>query len=237
MKSKIHKSPKNNFISMSKKLIYFFLLLHVSFISNAQITNDSLAKRDAMIEANDTIVPLEEVVVYRHKWNAAEKKEFQLLQNRVYKVYPIAKIAADRLTVMNRNMDKMKTNREKKKYFKIVENYMENEFTGQLKKLSRKQGQILVKLIHRQTGYTTFELIKDYKSGWKAFWSNNTAKLFDINLKTKYAPYQVNEDFLIESILDKAFVRGRLVNQKTANPIDIDELFDYWEKKAKELKK
>ncbi|MDN3677778.1 DUF4294 domain-containing protein [Flavobacterium paronense] len=222
---------------MSKKLIYFFLLLPVSFISNAQVTNDSLAKRDAMIEANDTIVPLEEVVVYRHKWSAAEKKEFQLLQNRVYKVYPIAKIAADRLTVLNKNMDKMKTNREKKKYFKIVEDYMENEFTGQLKKLSRKQGQILVKLIHRQTGYTTFELIKDYKSGWKAFWSNNTARLFDINLKTKYAPYEVNEDFLIESILDRAFVRGSLVNQKPANPVDIDELYDYWEKKAKELKK
>ena len=220
-----------------QKLIYSFLFLSISFISNAQITNDSLAKRDAAIEANDTIVPLEEVVVYRHKWSAAEKKEFQLLQNRVYKVYPIAKIAAERLTVMNKNMDKMKTNREKKKYFKIVENYMENEFTGQLKKLSRKQGQILVKLIHRQTGYTTFELIKDYKSGWKAFWSNNTARLFDINLKTKYAPYQVNEDFLIESILDQAFVRGRLVNQKSANPVDIDELYDYWEKKAKELKK
>jgi hypothetical protein len=222
---------------MSKKLIYFLLFFPLSFISNAQITNDSLAKRDAIIEANDTIVPLEEVVVYRHKWNAAEKKEFQLLQNRVYKVYPLAKIAADRLTVLNKNMDKMKTNREKKKYFKIVEDYMENEFTGQLKKLSRKQGQILVKLIHRQTGYTTFELIKDYKSGWKAFWSNNTARLFDINLKTKYAPYEVNEDFLIETILDRAFVRGRLVNQKPANPIDIDELYDYWDKKAQSLKK
>jgi len=222
---------------MSKKLIYFLLFFPLSFISNAQITNDSLAKRDAIIEAKDTIVPLEEVVVYRHKWNAEEKKEFQLLQNRVYKVYPLAKIAADRLTVLNKNMDKMKTNREKKKYFKIVEDYMENEFTGQLKKLSRKQGQILVKLIHRQTGYTTFELIKDYKSGWKAFWSNNTARLFDINLKTKYAPYEVNEDFLIETILDRAFVRGRLVNQKPANPIDIDELYDYWEKKAQSLKK
>jgi hypothetical protein len=222
---------------MSKKLIYFLLFFPLSFISNAQITNDSLAKRDAIIEANDTIVPLEEVVVYRHKWNAAEKKEFQLLQNRVYKVYPLAKIAADRLTVLNKNMDKMKTNREKRKYFKIVEDYMENEFTGQLKKLSRKQGQILVKLIHRQTGFTTFELIKDYKSGWKAFWSNNTARLFDINLKTKYAPYEVNEDFLIETILDRAFVRGRLVNQKPANPLDIDELYDYWEEKAKELKK
>ena len=101
-----------------QKLIYSFLFLSVSFISSAQITNDSLAKRDAMIEANDTIVPLEEVVVYRHKWSAEEKKEFQLLQNRVYKVYPIAKIAAERLTVMNKSMDKMKTNREKKKYFK-----------------------------------------------------------------------------------------------------------------------
>ncbi|MFY8065473.1 MAG: DUF4294 domain-containing protein [Flavobacterium sp.] len=237
MKSEINEYQKNNFKNMSKKLIYFLLFFPLSFISNAQITNDSLAKRDAIIEAKDTIVPLEEVVVYRHKWNAEEKKEFQLLQNRVYKVYPLAKIAADRLTVLNKNMDKMKTNREKKKYFKIVEDYMENEFTGQLKKLSRKQGQILVKLIHRQTGYTTFELIKDYKSGWKAFWSNNTARLFDINLKTKYAPYEVNEDFLIETILDRAFVRGRLVNQKPANPLDIDELYDYWEKKAKELKK
>ena len=221
-----------------RKLFFLGLFLPFSFISNAQITNDSLTKKEVVIEAKDTIVPLEEVVVYKHKLSPEEKKEFLLLQNRVYKVYPIAKIAADRLTVLNKNMDKMKSNREKKKYFKIVEDYMQNEFTGQLKKLSRKQGQILVKLIHRQTGFTTFELIKDYKSGWKAFWSNNTAKLFDINLKTKYAPFEVNEDFLIESILDRAFVRGRLVNQKPANSVDIDELYDYWEKKAtkKQLK-
>ena len=215
-----------------KKLFYFFLFLSVSFISNAQITNDSIKKKEVVTQGNDTIVPLDEVVIYKQKFSAEEKKEFQLLQNRVYKVYPFAKTAAERLTVLNNNMDKMKTNREKRKYFKIVEDYIENEFTGQLKKLSRKQGQILVKLIHRQTGFTTFELIKDYKSGWKAFWSNNTAKLFDINLKTEYAPYEVNEDFLIETILDRAFTRGRLVNQKPAKPVDIDELYDYWEKKA-----
>ena len=237
MKSKIHEYKNDNFKRMSKKLIFFLLFLSVSFIANAQITNDSLAKRDAKIEANDTIVPLEEVVVYKHKLSPQDKKDFQLLQNRVYKVYPIAKIASERLTVLNKNMDKMKTKREKKKYFKIVEDYMENEFTGQLKKLSRKQGQILVKLIHRQTGFTTFELIKDYKSGWKAFWSNNSARLFDINLKTKYAPYEVNEDFLIESILDRAFVSGRLPNQKPAKLVDIDQLYDFWEKKAQALKK
>lgn len=219
-----------------RKLFFLVLVLLMASGVNAQISTDSIPKKEIVTDENDTIVKdpilLEEVVVYRNKLTPAEKKEFLLLQNRVYKVYPYAKAAAERLTVLNKNMDKMKTNKEKKKYFKIVENYMENEFTAQLKKLSRKQGQILVKLIHRQTGYTTFELIKDYKSGWKAFWSNNTARLFDINLKAKYLPYEVNEDFLIESILDRAFNRGRLVPQKSANPVDIDELTDYWEKKA-----
>ncbi len=237
MKPKIYRLQNGNEIRMTGKMLCFFLIFSFSLVSNAQITNDSISNKEVELEEGDTIVPLDEVVVYRQKWTPEEKKEFQLLQRRVLRVYPYAKTAADRLTVLNRNMDKMKTNREKKKYFKIVEDYMENEFTGQLKKLSKKQGQILIKLIHRQTGYSTFELIKDYKSGWKAFWSNNTAKLFDINLKTKYAPYQVNEDFLIETILDRAFVSGRLIPQKAANPVDIDQLYDFWEKKAQTLKK
>ncbi|GAA4026662.1 DUF4294 domain-containing protein [Flavobacterium cheonhonense] len=219
-----------------RKLFFFTFILLLTVKVTAQVSTDSIAKKEFSEEENDTVVKdpilLEEVVVYRSKLSPEEKKQFLLLQNRVYKVYPYAKTAADRLTALNKNMDKMKTNKEKKKYFKLVENYMEGEFTDQLKKLSRKQGQILVKLIHRQTGFTTFELIKDYKSGWKAFWSNNTAKLFDINLKAKYQPYEVNEDFLIESILDRAFNRGRLARQKPATPIDIDELTEYWEQKA-----
>ena len=188
-----------------------------------------------VLEENDTItepILLEEVVIFKEKLDPESKKQFLLLQNRVYKTYPFARIASDRLTAMNKTMDKLKSAKEKRKYFKIVENYMENEFTAQLKKLSRKQGQILVKLIHRQTGTTTYDLIKDYKSGWKAFWSNNTARVFDINLKTGYAPYNVNEDYLIETILFRAFNRGRLVKQEPAFPIDYDDLSDFWEKKA-----
>ena len=218
-----------------KKLFFFLSLSLFSIQIHSQVTTDTIKKEIQDLE-NDTIldepVLLEEVIVYREKLSPEAKKEFLLLQKRVYKVYPFAKTAADRLTFLNKNMDKLKTKKEKKKYFKIVENYMENEFTAQLKKLSRKQGQILVKLIHRQTGFTTFELIKDYKSGWKAFWSNNTARLFDIKLKTKYEPYQVNEDFLIETILSRAFISGRLTRQVSANPVDIDELSEYWEKKV-----
>lgn len=216
--------------------LLFFIVTNSIF---AQVTSPEKTK--AEIEAADNTISdtilLEEVVIYREKLDPEAKKQFLLLRNRVYKVYPYAKIAAERLTALNANMGKLKSNKDKKKYTKIVEDYLENEFKAQLKKLSRKQGQILVKLIHRQTGETTYDLVKDYKSGWKAFWSNNTARLFDINLKTPYDPYQVNEDYLIETILQRAFNNGRLVEQKSATPYDIDELNVHWVEKANELQK
>jgi hypothetical protein len=223
---------------MKKRALFIFVFL-TSFALNAQIITENLdeintIENDTLL--NDTIA-LHEVLIYNVKLDPEEQKQFLLLQNRVYKVYPYAKTAGDRLTAMNKNLEKLKSKKDKKKYFKIIEEYMENEFKAKLKKLSRKQGQILVKLIHRQTGFSTFDLIKDYKSGWKAFWSNNTARLFDINLKKKYQPFEDNEDYLIETILDRAFTNGRLVPQSAAQPIDINELDAYWQKKAIELKK
>jgi hypothetical protein len=165
-----------------------------------------------------------------------ERKLFLLLQRRVLKTYPYAKMAADRLVLLNEGMQGLKSERDKKKYFKLVENYLTNEFEAKLKKMSRKEGQILVKLIHRQTGVTTFDLIRDLKSGWKAFWSNNTARMFDINLKTKYDPYNVSEDFIIEGILYKAFTDGKLQKQASKVPMEYAELAKVWREKLKAMK-
>jgi hypothetical protein len=216
-------------------------LLFVTMYANAQVTQKDTTKMGYVLTEKDSIlndtIQLEEIVVRKEKLDPEAKKQFLILQNRVYKTYPYAKLAAERLTVLNRGMANLKTNKEKKRYFKIVEGYLSNEFEAKLKKLSRKQGQILVKLIHRQTGITTYELVKDLKSGWKAFWSNTAASMFDIKLKAKYAPYDNNEDFLIETILVRAFDSGRLQNQNPANPVDYDDLTTSWESKAEKLKK
>ena len=217
-------------------------LLMISFSSIAQVTPKEnqemgyiLTEKDSIL--NDTIQLHEIIVSKGQKLSPEEQKQFQILQNRVYKVYPYAKLASDRLTALNKGMARLNSNREKKKYFKIVEDYLNNEFEDRLKKLSRKQGQILVKLIHRQTGITTYELIKTLKSGFKAFVSNTTANLFDISLKTEYKPYEVNEDYLIEAILVRAFESGRLLNQTPANPVNYDNLMEHWEAKAKAVNK
>ena len=220
---------------MKIKFCLFFIFLF-SLSIKAQLVQKDTIKMGYVLTEKDTIfndtIQLEEVVISKEKLDPEARKQFILLRNRVYKTYPYAKIASERLVQLNKGMANLKTNKEKKKYFKIVEGYLSNEFEGTLKKLSRKQGQILVKLIHRQTGTTTFELIKTLKSGWKAFWSNTTARLFDINLKTPYVPFENNEDYLIETILIRGFDSGRLIYQKPANPVDYNNLNDFWLKKA-----
>ena len=218
------------------------ILLAIPTLFFAQVKTDTLISKsdDYVIVDGDTLsmlhdtIYLEDVKIYKEKLDPEAKKQFLLLQNRVYRVYPYAKVASERITALNANMDKLKSNKDKKRYFKIVEDYMENEFKAQLKKLSRKQGQILVKLIHRQTGITTFDLIKDYKSGWKAFWSNNTAKLFNIDLKKTYDPMEVPEDYYIETYLQRTFDEGKLIKQEAKKPISENELQLNWSIKNKE---
>jgi hypothetical protein len=218
--------------------LLFFTLISVTL--KAQVIQKDTIKMGYVLTENDTIlndtIQLEEIVISKEKLDPEAKKQFLLLRNRVYRTYPYAKLASERLMILNRGMTSLKTNREKKKYFKIVEGYLTNEFEATLKKLSRKQGQILVKIIHRQTGTTTYELVRTLKSGWKAFWSNITAKMFDINLKTPYAPYEVNEDYLIETILVRAFNSGQLINQPPANPVDYNDLNDFWVSKVAKSK-
>lgn len=228
-------------LCLMKFTIYTIFFLLLSFFAKAQEIPPSPTPMGYELKESDDIVndtiQLEEIVVSKEKLDPDAKKQFLILQNRVYKTYPYAKLASERLTLLNKGLERLSTNKEKKKYFKIVEDYLNNEFEAKLKKLSRSQGRILVKLIHRQTGTTTYELVKTLKSGWKAFWSNTAASMFDINLKSEYAPYTVNEDFLIETILQRAFESGRLVNQPPANPVDIDNLNEFWESKAEQLKK
>ena len=101
-------------------LILSFFLFSISM--EAQITEQDTTKMGYVLKDTDTIsepIQLEEITVYKENLDPESKKQFLLLRNRVYKVYPYAKVAAERLTVLNKNMDALKTNREKKKYFKI----------------------------------------------------------------------------------------------------------------------
>ena len=136
-------------------------------------------------------------------------------------------MAAEKLTALNDSLKYIKKPRQQKRYTKKVQKFVEEEFSAELKKLTRAEGQILVKLIHRQTGTTSFELVKNLQ--WMAgFWYQTTASLFDISLKEEYKPDEVHEDYLIEDILQRAFSAGYLEPQETALSFEYEQLTNKW---------
>ena len=200
-----------------------------SFVSFGQ-KKDSipLSEQYILIKIGDTLtINLDEVALLpKTKFkNREDVNYYYWFQKKVFKAYPFAILASKRLDTLNSRLLKIKSKRKKKKYIKIVQRYLEGEFTDQLKSMTRTEGRILIKLIHRQTGETTFNQIKELRSGWRAFWYNTTANLFKMSLKSEYDPININEDYLIEDVLQRAFVQERLIEQKPKLKINLDEMY------------
>lgn len=178
-------------------------------------------------------IDLEEVILLsKLQFTSKEdRRRYLILRRKTRKVYPYAKLASERLFIMSEKLKTIKRKRDKQKYTKRVQKYIEEEFSDKLKKFTRTEGQILAKLIHRQTGRTSFDLVKELRTSWRAFWYNTSASLFDISLKEEYNPFKNKEDYLIEDILERSFQENILERQKPAFPIDFFELQLFWNKK------
>lgn len=219
-----------------KQLFFIILLIFLSQKITAQIndwqkyadTLSSVVNQEGEIE---TEYMLPELNINFTKEELERMKANNILRRRILRVYPYVVATSETLITVNENLAKFETNREKRKYINASQDYLESQFKDRLKKLSRKDGQILVKLIDRQTGQTTFSLIKEFKSGWKAFWSNQTAKLFDINLKTKFDPENTLEDFYIERILLELKQEGMINYYPPKKKSDINNLNQIWKAK------
>ncbi len=219
-----------------KYIIYIALFFSAAICAQVDpVKQDSTQVHYMIIEGDSipiTSVELDEVMVLPNLKFADRNARIRyiILRRKTLKVYPYAKLAAERLEDLQKRLNELKRKRDKKRYAKIVQKYIENEFSVDLKKLTKTEGQILVKLIHRQTGKTTFQLIKELRSGWRAFWFNSTASLFDISLKREFSPIDAKEDYLIEDILQRAFHNEQLERQRPAFDIDFYACVNKWSK-------
>ena len=186
---------------MRPLFIFLIFVLHFEILFSQdenstyfKIEGDSVFKKE---------IDLKEVVIYKPVIFAdnEERLDYFVLKRKVLKVYPYAKMASERLAKLNDRLDKIKSKRKKKKYTKMLEKFLQEELTTELKRLTRTEGQILVKLIYRETGSTAFSLLRELRNGFRAFTYNTFAKVFKISLKEEYDPLLVREDLFIEDIL------------------------------------
>ena len=206
--------------------VLFCIIICALTVSAQEIKKDTIINDMIIIRGDSVTIPLDEVVVLNklHFKSTKEKRYYYWYWKKVHNAYPYAKLAADRLLQLNEQLAQIRSKRKRRKHTKKMQKYMENEFTDRLKKMTRTEGRILIKLLHRQTGLTAFDLVKEYRSGWKAFWYNTTANMFKLSLKNEYHPESVTLDFLVEDILQRSFSDGSLEEQKPRLKFDYFEI-------------
>jgi len=149
------------------------------------------------------------------------KAELARLRYNVFKVYPYAVTAAFVLDKVEKETAIRTKRRDRKQYLKSVEAEMNAKFKDELKNLSMTQGQILVKLINRQTGRDCYSVIKEIKGGLNARIYQTAAYFFDNNLKKQYDPYGVDKDIemIVQEIESKNYYQYQyqMQQKKLAN--------------------
>jgi len=135
--------------------------------------------------------------------NLSDKDRIQYyhLRRKVHKVYPFALKAKVQLLEIEDDFNYVETRREKRKIAKLHDRWLQDNFTKELKKLTRSEGRVLIKLIHLETRINAYQLIKNYRNGFTAMLWQRLAKLYDGDLKAEYNPDEIKEDFWIDHIL------------------------------------
>jgi hypothetical protein len=195
--------------SLIRKLFISFILCAVA--NNLLAQNDSIVAVKlatgtvvkALVVDGDTfpIVNLETFYIVARKPLKSKRysQKYRKLRRDVKRAYPYAKLAGMKLKEYDAELKKLKTDHQRRKFMKKVEEELKEEFEGDLRELTVRQGIILIKLIDRETGDTSYELVKQFRGAFSAFFWQSLARLFGHNLKLRYDPD--GEDKMIEEIV------------------------------------
>lgn len=179
---------------------FWFMQTHAQSIEPSANKPKVLYKIWGEIVNGDTVpsVRLPEIWVYA-EYTYKNKRQYEAWTRTKYnvkKVYPYAILASAKLKEYNRILEKMPDEKTRNAYMKIVEKELKAEFEEPLKNLTINQGRILLKLIDRETGNTSYALVKDLRGGFQAFMWQSVARIFGSNMKAEYDP--TGEDIMIE---------------------------------------
>ena len=191
------------------RLAIIFCLVLMPWRAFSQVKNDPFIKgkndtiQVAITNIEDELIPwftLTDVEIYSTRIfkTPEERAKFNRLRYNVLRVLPYAMFARNRYARLQQDMASGISRREKKKLVKQFEKEVKDMFNREIKNLTITQGGILIKLIDRETGSSSYELLKDMKGGFTAFFYQSVARIFGNNLKNKYDP---QEDRDIEAII------------------------------------
>jgi hypothetical protein len=138
--------------------------------------------------------------VYVYHWK--NKKDYKKYRRMIYnlkKVYPYSQIAKNKMIELDVKYQSANNSKEKKKIVKQLEKELLSEFEAPLRNLTVSQGRMLIKLIDRETGQTSYSVLKEFQGGFKVIFWQGIARLFGNNLKSRYD--KDGEDKILEELV------------------------------------
>ena len=183
--------------------VYCLVVDGQSNVSNVPVDSIKVSYLKGAFVDGDTMphVYIDEVQVvppWRFK-NKRQRYRYNRLVINIKKTLPYARLADRRLKELSAKLDTIYGDRKRKAFLKASEKELFEEFEKPLKKLTFSQGRMLIKLIDRETGDTSYQLIKDLKGGFSAFMWQSVARIFGSNLKSEYDG--AGDDAMIEHII------------------------------------
>ncbi len=184
-----------------KKFGLIILLFMIPFIANAQgkriVTFATIMDGDTIPKSYLKEVKIEGFIA---PLTQEEMNKYAKLIRNVKKTYPYSKQAGRLLATYNLAMKDL-DEKDRKKLMKQAEEEINMKFTANLKKLTRSQGKVLIRLVDRETGNDSYTLVKELRGSFRAFFYQSLGKLFGYNLRSKYNPQENEEDRIIEKVI------------------------------------
>jgi len=180
-------------------LILSIILLSISF---SVFSQEPEAKDTLYVTAeNDSLlyVELDAIDVYPERGRKMNYRRYSRLVRKLRKVYPFAREAVIELKKYSEMYENADNERDKRKYVRKVEKELFRRHEDELKKLTISEGRYLILLIDRETGNTSYSIIKEVKGGLPAFFWQGIARIFSNDLKEEYDPHY--KHFVIEQIV------------------------------------
>lgn len=184
---------------MKRSLILLLLLLAAATCSVAQErTFRGVVRQDWIVEGGDSMALIHVVPVYTFS-RPVDLRRYRRLVEAVKRVYPVAQLAKRKMAEMEEELQRLPNKKAQKAYIKNVYREIKEEYTPVLKKMTRTQGKVLLKLIDRETDYTAYEVLREFRGGFVAGFWQSVSRIFGQNLKSEYD--REGEDHLLEQII------------------------------------
>ena len=167
----------------------------------------------AQIDGTDTLIivdlPELDVDLMSRYFEITETRQGRRLVNNVRTVYPYAKLAKDKLLECDTILASTESEAERRRLMKEAEDEITEKYTEELENLNFSQGLILIRLIDRETGNTSYKLVQELRCNVRAFFYQGFARLWGYNLKTEFDPKNNKEDEQID-IIATLLERGQI---------------------------